>query len=232
MAAAGSTWLQLLQAIFNEFQRLDLATTSPNLTAPLPTDPIWAYSVEAIEYYQPRIFPDNQAINQWASTIVTNNPGTGWIGNLYTLPPDWEDDVEILINIAGNNAPMLKKSIIEMSEMDVQGPPIQSPVIGPPAYYTIWAQMLRLFPWPDAIYPMTAVYNSLIATPTAITTSNFWTTSAEALIRHAAVGLIKQHVTKEPDWQQDFTTAEIQFNKLSGRVRQQSGIGRARPVYL
>jgi hypothetical protein len=235
MAAPGSTWLQLLQSIWNEFQRLDLATGAPTLNAtnpPLSTDPVWVYAVEAIEYYAPRIFPDNQATNQWTSTIVSNNPGSGWVGNLYSLPPDWEDDLQILINISGQNTPMTKISIVQMNEYDVQGPPVQSPVIGPPAYYCIWAQMLRLFPWPDMVYPMTAVYNSLIATPTSVTTSNFWTTSAEPLIRHAAVGLIKEHFTKEPDFQGDYDAATLQFNKLSGRVRQQSGVGRARPCYL
>jgi hypothetical protein len=240
VAAPGSTWLQLLQFVFDQFNRLDLATTAPNLTAPVPTDPIWRAAQEAIEYFQPRIFTSNQAFNQWTSTVVTNNPGGvnpfgGWIGNLYSPPTDFEDDVELLINISGQNTPMTKVSIIQMSELDIQGPPTQSPIIGPPIYYCIWGGMIRVFPWPDAIYPMTAVYNSLILVPSgvnALATSNYWTVEAASLIEHQAVGLIKRFYTKAPDWQNDFDGAMLEFNKLAGRVRQVSGTGHARPNYL
>jgi hypothetical protein len=232
MASVGSTWLQLLQAVFNEFNRLDLATTAPVLTAPVATDPVWVYTQEAIEYWEPRVFLNNQAYNQWMSTIVSNNPGTGWVGNLYTPPSDFEDDMQILINISGQNQPMIKISEFQMNYFDMQGPPTQSPVIGPPAYYCIWAGSIRLFPWPDAVYPMTAVYNSLIPVPTMLTASNFWTVEAASMIRHSAVGLIKRFYTKAPDWQNDMSGAILEYNKLCGRVRQISGTGHARPNYL
>jgi len=232
MAAAGSTWLQLLQAIFNQFYRLDLATTSPVLSAPVATDPVWVYANEAIEYFQPRLFNDTEAYNQWASTIVTNNPGSGWIGNLYTLPSDFEVDMQILINISGQNQPMRKISEFEMNFLDMQGPPVQSPTIRPPDYYCIWANMLRLFPWPDQVYPMTAVYDLNIVVPTTLSTTNFWTVQAASMIVHQATGLIKRFFTKEPDWQNDFDGATLEFNKLAGRRRQISGTGHGKANYL
>lgn len=225
--------MNLQQRLFDEFGRLDLATTSPMLTAPLPTDQIWRAIYDAIEYWQNKVFLNSQAYSQFASTITSFlDPINGWQGNLYALPSDFEIDTQLLINISGQNTPMNKVSEIEMNNYDIQGPPTQSPIIGPPAYYTIYQNAFRLFPWPDQPYKMTAVYTSIIGVPVNLGQTSFWTVEAEAMIRHYAKGIIKRSYTREDGWQTDFAASITEFNKLQGRVRQVSGVGRARAVYL
>lgn len=105
--------------------------------------------------------------------------------------------------------------------------------------WTCWFNManplgpiLRLFPTPDAAYPLTAVYHSKIPMPIAVATSNFWTVDAEPLIRHRTVGLIKQTVTLQQDFQNDYDAAEVEYAKLQGIVRKATGTGYAKAVYL
>ena len=94
--------------------------------------------------------------------------------------------------------------------------------------------VLRIWPWPDQAYLMTAVYQNKIPVPATAGTSNYWTTDAEAMIRWRTEGLLRKNLFHEPDddWQRDFSTAQDEFNVQSGRVRQTSGTGRAKACYL
>jgi hypothetical protein len=94
--------------------------------------------------------------------------------------------------------------------------------------------VMWLFPTPDNVYPLTAVYNRIIPTPTANAISNFWTVDGEALIRHYTEYLIRKNITHEPPdiYGRDMDSADAEYCKLSGIVRKQSGVGKARPCYL
>jgi hypothetical protein len=94
--------------------------------------------------------------------------------------------------------------------------------------------VLRIWPWPSQAYQMTAVYQNILPAPTSATTSNFWTTTAEAMIRFDTEGLLRKEVFKEDagSYQADFDSGLKEFNWISSLVRKQSATGRARPVYL
>lgn len=313
MANPGNTWGQLLQQIATDFSRLDL-TSSPT---PLSTDLSWIYATQAIQRYQSKLFIPGQAYNQWVTTIP------GGLMNYYALPPDFEDDMQILQLQFGYNNPLVKCSEMEMNRRDIQ---FGTPIIGQSQFYCIYgtaanifadvtnvwqpnfnysqlglgggnnsgnyyildsngniqalsavygngtsgsvqpvwgtqlgqvvtdpnttngvqwtcvfllsaatatsAPVLRLWPWPDQAYLMTAVYQNKIPVPTSVTTSNFWTVDAEALIRFETEGILRKNVFHEPQWVDDFDTALTEFRWLSGRVRQTSAVGRAKPCYL
>lgn len=94
--------------------------------------------------------------------------------------------------------------------------------------------VLRLFPTPDNVYQMTAIYQRIIPMPTALGFSNFWTVEGQAMVQYYADYLISKNVAKEPQdtYQRYLDSAEIEFVKLSGIVRKQSGVGHARAHYL
>ena len=307
MALPGNTWNQVLQQIATDFQRLDLTTP----TTALVTDPSWIYGIQAVQFWQPKIWLPGQAYNQWCSTFAYQN--------LYALPVDFEDDMQILQNQFGRILPLIKISEYEMNQKDVVIPPVIGQAINycifgnaaqyygnvsatwqanfnytsiynsneqpyPPylildsnnnvtalsgiygngtsaGTHPVWptvpgqtvvdgnttnglqwqcwfnmsnagAPLLRLWPWPDQAYTMTCVYQNIIPVPATAATSNFWAVEAEPMIRFWTEGLLRKNYMREGDFQNDFDTAMIEFARVSGRVRQVSAKGRARPCYL
>jgi hypothetical protein len=290
MALPGSTFLNLLQSVADDFARTDFLSATP-----VPTDIAYKYALQAIAYFQPRVFMPNQGYLQWVTTIAGQN--------LYALPPDFTVDGQILQTQFGRILPLEKKSEFEINRMDVQVPPVIGQAMAYCIYGTAaqiysnlpawsasfnysgsgaftvvdsngnvqrifsagtsggsaptWSStlgglttdggvtwrcvyivtgssgpVLRVWPWPDTGYAMTAVYQNKIPAPTSVNTSNFWTVEGEAMIRFWTEGLIRKNVMRTQDFQNDFDTAMIEFNSLSGMVRRQSATGHAKPVYL
>lgn len=145
MALPGSTWNQLLTAIFNDFQRLDLLSSPP-----VATDVIYRYAQEAISFWQPTIFIPGQAYLQWASTFAYQK--------YYALPSDFEVDGDILLNVFGQNVPITKNSERMMDQKDVQIPP----VIGPPEFYCIYSTAANIFSPVTATWQPNFNYTSLV----------------------------------------------------------------------
>lgn len=315
MALPGNTWNSLLQQVGVDFQRLDLVT-SPTAVS---TDPAWVWGTSVIQRVQPQIWIPGQAYNQWLTTFANQN--------LYALPVDFEDDMQILQLQFGRLLPLIKISEQEMNQKDVQIPPVigqainycifgnaaqyysaqnpgtwqtafnytsifngKTPPYPPylildgagniqaltsiagngtsggttPAFsttpgvqvldgtttgspptlvngvtWTCWFNMsnslgplLRLWPWPDQAYPMTAVYQNKIPVPATAGTSNFWTVDAELFVRMRTEMLLRKNYMREDGWELDEQTAMDEFKWLQGRVRQLTAVGHARPCYL
>lgn len=129
MAQPGSTWGDLLQNIFDDFERLDLLTQP----TPVSSDLLWRYAQEAVAFFQPQIFVAGQNLLQWTSTFAYQK--------LYALPSDFEVDGQIAFNVSGQNVPITKVSVYQMDQMDVQVPP----VIGPSEFYCMYGTAANLF---------------------------------------------------------------------------------------
>ena len=66
-----------------------------------------------------------------------------------------------------------------------------------PWAWSWYDEKIRLYPIPDAVYPMTVSYVQKVDVPSTDGASNIWTTEAEELIRHAAKKRIYRDVTMD-----------------------------------
>lgn len=66
-----------------------------------------------------------------------------------------------------------------------------------PWAWSWYDEKIRLYPIPDAVYPMTVSYVQKVDVPSTDAASNIWTTEAEELIRHAAKKRIYRDVTMD-----------------------------------
>lgn len=216
MAEAGFTWGQLKARIADDFRRRNLA------------DVIQRTAIEAIEKYQPDIFIGNEAIQQWTSTVP----------NQITVPapPQMAQIEQIQVLYAGAMYDLKKETINYIFTENAQVPP----VIGPPIHYAIWHDqatppnaVLYLWPVPDIVYPLTAIYRSIIPVPANDGISNFWTVQGEPMIRHETEGIIRASIVKAQDYgQADFRLAQLEKAKLKRIVSDLECTNRIKPVYF
>jgi hypothetical protein len=192
--------------------------------------------IEAIEYYQPDIFVQDQAYSQWTSTVGFTNMAAQ--NNLVPLPPQFEQMDELQLTYSGAIYKVVKRTINYINAEDAQIPPIIGPPIdwcyflngSPPGPQT---PMLRLWPWPDIVYPLTATYRTIIPVPATDDTSNFWTTDAESLIRHRCEAVMRATIVKSADLgAADLMIAKQEFSRLKRRVSDLECTNRVKPVYF
>ena len=225
MAEGGFTWGMLKARVADDLRRTNLA------------DIIQRTLVEAIEFYQPDIFVPAQAYAQWTSTVA-------WTGNmadqtnLVVLPPQFEQMDLLQLTYAGAIYNIIKRTQTYIDTEDAQIPPIIGPPIDwcymlngtPPATQT---PMIRLWPWPDIVYPLTATYRTIIPVPANDNVSNFWTTEGEALIRHRAEAIIRATIVKSPDLgSADITICNQEFSRLKRKVSDLECTNRVKPIYF
>ncbi len=225
MAETGFTWGMLKNRVADDLRRTNLA------------DIIQRTLIEAIEFYQPDIFVPAQAYSQWTNTVA-------WTGNmadqtnLVPLPPQFEQMDLLQLTFSGAIYPVIKRTINYIDTEDAQIPPI----IGPPidwCYFIngpadgVQTPMIRLWPWPDIVYPLTATYRTIIPVPAGDNISNFWTTEGESLIRHRAEAVIRATIVKSPDMgAADIAIAKQEFSRLKRKVSDIECTNRITPRYF
>lgn len=143
---------------------------------------------QAISYYQRVTFYQSDA--QISIPTVAHQVS-------YTLPSDfaWARDVWAIVNTTRYE---LNPRSYEYLETEFAN--TQNPVEGSPVDYAIFSGSIYLWPIPDSsTYTTQISYVSKVAIPSTPTTSNFWTTDAEAVIRNRAKAILFDEVLNQPD---------------------------------
>lgn len=96
----------------------------------------------------------------------------------------------------------------------------------PPATYPTWycwyQQQLYLWPYPAGLYPVTLSYRTAPMLAQLPTDSNFWTTTAEAMIRYDAEGRIQRELIHDEEAAQTcFASADVEYKVLQQQTSQQ-----------
>ena len=209
MPKANATLLDLRQAILDDLQRND-----PGIDGLVDR-----YCREAVEYFQQKIFLPDEAFLQWAST--TPNVAT------VPLPPNMESIDLIQVNDSNALLNMTQRPFEYMAENWY----LQIPAItGTPIDWAFYENEIWLGPTPDQVYQLTATYEQIIPYPTFDNVSNFWTTDAEAMIRHYTEFLLRAGPFKEAQLGTvDKELADMEYAKLQGRVAQLASNRRRTP---
>ena len=209
MASATSTLLDLKQAIIDDLERND-----PGIDGLVAR-----YIRESIELFQQKIFLEDQAFSQLVSTVPNVNS--------VIVPPNMESIDLIQVNDSNAMVNMTQRDYEYLAENWY----IQIPAItGTPIDWAFYENQIFLGPTPDQVYALTATYESIIPYPATDITVNFWTTVAEAMIRHYTEGLLRRNVFKEQTLgESDFLSADDEYRKLQGKVAQLASNRRRRP---
>ena len=132
--------------------------------------------------------------------------------NQYTPPIDYSAPRRVEITAAGHRFSLGKLTYDELRNLDVIRPP---PITN---YPTLWAWYQKLiYTWPYALgfYPLTLSCYTAPFPPKETKESNFWTTTAEAMIRCYAKGLLnEQEIRDSESAQKDFAAAKREFDAL------------------
>jgi hypothetical protein len=81
-------------------------------------------------------------------------------------------------------------------------------VTGEPEYYSRFADKIRLYPIPDAVYTMTASYVYKLTALSADSDTNSWTNECEELTRQAAKRILAADLLHDDDLAMKFGTLE------------------------
>jgi len=164
----------MIDRIMSELMRDDLGTSG----APLAVTDSSIYNAiqDAIADYQRESFFINENVD--SSQLTTTGV------NLYDFPTDLFAPIQT--DIIGNNIvmPLLP---LEYQIMDAWDAVVPLPVQGFPVYVATMKNQVRLYPTPNTdTYKIRFIYQQILTAPTLIADTNFWTTSAESLIRNRA----------------------------------------------
>lgn len=207
--------------------------------AVLPTWPTVQFTIPATTQSPPPLPPpvsgtagtvvDNAGPNQiiWANNgpivggfAANSQLSTVYNVNQYTMPIDLIAFTRVEVSWALNiRLEMEPKDYGTFRDWDVIRP---SPPATYPTYYCWYKQTLYLWPYPGGIYPITLSYRGSPPVATLTTTSNIWTTQAEAMVRHYAEARICEAVIGDPAMAQMYDNlAQQEFIQLQQEQAQQ-----------
>lgn len=141
----------------------------------LTTDIASAVS-DAIAEYQTSRF----AFNQAQATFDTV-AGTEYYDSA-TIPTDIAQIDNVRLTGNGLTAPLQSANFAWMEAISTN-----TSIRGRPGWFAWYAEKIRLYPIPDAVYTVTISYHQKIAAPANDAASNEWTTEANELIRLSAM---------------------------------------------
>lgn len=178
-----ATYVEMQQRIANELARDDLSASE------IP-DAIQ----DAIKYHQRMRFFISQKLDTSISTVANVA--------LYNLPSDLIVLDELYSTQAGTRFPLRWINYEDLLELDTQQPSL----VAPPYYYSIFNKQFSLWPVPDAVYPMTLLYQFLIPAPAndadganPTDPSYFWLNDAERMIRTYAKHILAADVLRDDE---------------------------------
>jgi hypothetical protein len=130
--------------------------------------------------------------------------------NQYVVPIDYVSPELIEVTAANLRYELQRLSYRELRSYDVIRP---APGTVYPTYWAWFQQQIYLWPYPGGFYPLTLSYRAAPMVATDAATTNFWTTTAEKLIRKYAQGSIELEVLK------DAQAAEMSFKAAQDELR-------------
>ena len=138
--------------------------------------------------------------------------------NQYVPPIDYTSPYLIEITWASLRTPLIKISYPELRAMDLIRP---APVTTFPVNWAWYQQQIYIWPYPADFFPLTLSYYSAPFPPVNATDTNWWTTTAEALIRAYTRARLNLEVIRDTEaYQADMQAAKDEF--ISLRVKEMS----------
>jgi hypothetical protein len=165
---------------------------------------------DAIAVYEPTRFYFNQTIGTF-STVANQEYYAA--ADFADIPLLIEID-SLLVTIMGVKSPLQVNDYQEMDRVQ------NGTWHGPPRAYSYYGQQLRLYPIPDAVYPLTMSYHHRL-TPLALAAdTNAWMVDGEMLIRQTAKSMLAIDVLQETGLAQGAQMlADMAFNRLRMETR-------------
>lgn len=164
---------------------------------------------DAISDYQSVRFEFNQARASF-DTVA----GTEFYGG--ALPTDIGQIDSIVATVNGRRSKLAAWPFAVMEQIATT-----TSAYGEPSAWSWYAQQLRLYPVPDAVYALTLSYVQRIDVPANDGQSNVWTDEAEALIRHSVKRRIAQNYMRDAEMAQAARSAEADaYRRLMRDVQQ------------
>lgn len=138
----------------------------------------------------------------WATVAAWPGPGVQFtqlttvpFQNQYVPPLDYIAPRRVEVTWSSNlRIGMTKQTYEELRELDKIRP---TPPVTYPTFWTWFQQQIYLWPYPVGFYPMTLSYRTGVPIPLQVTDSNYWTTTAEALVRYYAAYRISKAVLQD-----------------------------------
>lgn len=165
----------------------DLATLKSRIASEIHRSDLTsaiAYAIgDAVKQYQSRRFAFNQTRGTF-STVV----GTEFYDSLTDIASI--DTVTMTVN--GRKVVLDEWAYGYMERVNTT-----TNTNNQPWAWSWYDEKIRLYPIPDAVYPITVSYVQKVDVPSTDGASNIWTTEAEELIRHAAKKRIYRDVTMD-----------------------------------
>lgn len=138
------------------------------------------------------------------------------------VPSDMQSLDSLLITISGSKSPIERVNYIEIDEMD------SGSYTGSPSMWAYYADQIRLYPVPNAVYTITLSYHKKLSA-LSDNGSNAWTTDARNLIRHRAVWDIYLNYLKAEDMARFAKASELdEYGSLIGLDSRRGASGRLR----
>lgn len=196
--------------------------------------PVWPSTVFTVPsgsgVFPPPTLPYAGAVQD--NTVVWANIGayqTGLFTNLSTVyninqyvpPLDYVAPYQVQITTANLRLILQKISFGELSSYDVIRP---APISAYPRFWAYFQQQIYFWVYPNGFYPITLNYYTAPQIATLPTDVNFWTTTAERLIRKYAQASIQREVLGDVDAAMACTTAvEEELAALKSQAVAQQG---------
>lgn len=147
---------------------------------------------DAISLYEPNRFYFNQVTDETAafSTVANREYYDGT--DLADIPLLVEIN-SMVMSINGIKIPMGAEDFRQMDRAQ------SGSLVGPPKAYAYYAQQIRLYPIPDAVYQIYMAYHHRLTPLVNDADTNAWMTDAEMLIRQSAKIILALDVMQEPN---------------------------------
>lgn len=143
--------------------------------------------------------------------------------NQYVGPVDYVAPYRVEITIPNLRYCLSKYSYNELRNLDVIRP---SPTTSYPTFYSWFQGQIYIWPYPVSFYPITLSYYTAPFPPRDMTTSNFWTTTAEAMIRAYTRARINLEVLRDKEaFDADMQAANMEFTSLKSQEISQQQTG-------
>lgn len=147
-----------------------------------------AYAIaDAVGEYKGKHFHFNQARDTFSTVAGTEFYTT-------TSIPDDIGEIDALTLTTGGNRYVMQRVSFDRHETMA----VSTTATGQPSCWSWYAQQLRLYPIPDAVYTVTISYLQRIDLQTDDGAETVWTTQAENMIRACAEKILYRDVLQAP----------------------------------
>jgi hypothetical protein len=144
----------------------------------------------------------------WFTEATTSASLTTSAGQAtYPLPDDFKRLDSLKLTINGSTRDVVPMPYGQMDARD----PGNAAARGPSRWWSIYGEVLRLYPIPDGIYVQTMSYQKHLVTLSATTDTNAWVDEMEPLIRTKAKEILARHVLRNKPLADDLLN-EIKFD--------------------